>query len=371
MKRICLQGSLTLLMVLSGALALPRPTSASHNGSRAREPGSQARPVAQTRWFSLYSDPWINLHHFLYQWAVAIEHEGGTGTRVPVVEVPERAELSQLADAERRTWLDAVGYYRREIIPRNLVLDDELVAAKERLAQAVATDRASLAGLPQEWRETLEAAMPIYEKHWWSRHDARNRAWIRSLTPKLETYEEPLAVALVRAYGGSLPADRVRLDAAAYSHWSGAYTTSKPNDTVVATSDPAFQGFDALEIVMHEFSHVDELELAVRDIVARAFTREQAKPPHSFWHAVIFYTACDLTREALRAHGTEDFRCVAERVGLLRRNPSWQLYWQSLDAHWKPFLAGHGDREAAMDEVARDLLHAVPEGVTSRPSGRG
>jgi hypothetical protein len=138
-----------------------------------RESASPGQAVAQTQRFSLYSDSWINLHHFLYQWAFAAAHEKGPKPGVPVVEVLERAELPQLAADERQVWTDAVGYYQREVVSRNLAFDAELIAAKERLAQAAATQRASLAGLPPRWREILEGAMRGCEKRWWPRHDWR------------------------------------------------------------------------------------------------------------------------------------------------------------------------------------------------------
>lgn len=371
MRRYFVQGSVLLLSILSGCAAPVGTGSKPRAGAPARsaqEPSSAGQAVAQTRRFSLYSDPWINLHHFLYQWAFATAHEKGPRPDVPVVEVRERDELPQLAADERQVWTGAVDYYQREVISRNLTFDADLVAVKERLSQAAATHRASLAGLPPQWREILEGAMRVYERHWWPQHDRMNRTWIQSLTPKLQTHEETLTAGLVRAFGGTLPPERVRLDAAAYSDWSGAYTTPKPNHTVVASSDPAFQDLNALEIVIHEFSHLDELEGPLRELLARAFTQSRATPPRDLWHAVIFYTACDLTREAPHTQGIEGYQCVVDRVGLLRRNPRWESYWKSLDAHWKPFLERRGDRDTAMGEVAHDLSQKA---AGAKPSGHG
>ncbi|HEY2295239.1 MAG TPA: hypothetical protein VGM86_31435 [Thermoanaerobaculia bacterium] len=366
------KGTVLLLLLLSGCAAVTRPGSPPRKGAPdrpAQQPISPGQPVAQTQRFSLYSDPWINLHHFLYQWAAAAQQEEGPKSDLPAVEVPERAELPQLAADERQAWTNAVDYYRREIIARDLLFDAGLIAAKEKLSQAAATGRASLAGLPPQWRDVLEGAMRVYEKRWWPRHDRVNRAWIQSLSPQLQTYEGTLTAGLARAFGGTLPAQRVRLDAAAYSHRVGAYTTVHPDQTIVATSNPALQGFNALEIVIHEFSHLDELEPPVRDLEARAFAQSHVPAPRDFWHAVIFYTACDLTREALHAHGIDYQQCVADRVDLLGRTPRWKPYWKAFDASWKPFLEGRtDDRETAAAEVARDL---VQSSAKPRQSGHG
>jgi hypothetical protein len=60
-----------------------------------------ATRVARTERFQFHSDPWINLHHFLYQWAR--EGEGlGTGRKHGAV--PERSTLASLSETERRSW---------------------------------------------------------------------------------------------------------------------------------------------------------------------------------------------------------------------------------------------------------------------------
>src|SRR6202049_4513879 len=121
---------------LGRAEALDRIAAELTRPHTARDSPDQA--VAQTPRFSFYSDPWISLHHFLYQWAVAAKHEGGARTRVPVVEVPERGELQQLAAPERQTWTDAVDYYQREVVSRSLLFDAGLIAVNEQLTQAAA-----------------------------------------------------------------------------------------------------------------------------------------------------------------------------------------------------------------------------------------
>lgn len=347
-----------LLSILSGCAAAARPGSMPHGGGPAESAAAPSPPgqaVAQTERFSLYSDPWINLHHLLYQWASASAQEGSPQGAARTVHVRERDELPQLTADEQRIWTDAVDFYQREVIARHLVFDADALAVKERLSQAAATNRASLAGLPPRWRDVLEGAMRVYEKHWWPRHDRTNRTWIESLAPKLLSDEASLTAGLARAFGGTLP-PRARLDASAYADATGAYTTTPPNHIVIASGDPDNQDFNALEIAVHELSHLDELERPLRDLVTRAFNRNGAPPPRDLWHVVLFYTACALTREALHAHGVEGYQCVADRAGVLRRNPRWQAYWQSLEEHWKPFLEGRTDADTAAGEVARDIL---------------
>jgi hypothetical protein len=72
----------------------------------------QTTAVAATKHFGFYSDPWINLHHLLYQWA---REDAGLGTGRRYVSVPERSSIAELSTEERRTWLRAVEFYRDSV----------------------------------------------------------------------------------------------------------------------------------------------------------------------------------------------------------------------------------------------------------------
>src|SRR5688572_13551178 len=61
--------------------------------------------VSTSERFELHSDPWINLHHFLYHWA---REKRGLGTGRQQVVVPERSSAAQLSEHERRVWETAV-----------------------------------------------------------------------------------------------------------------------------------------------------------------------------------------------------------------------------------------------------------------------
>lgn len=69
-----------------------------------------APPEAQTSYFTLYSDPWVNLHHFLHAWA---QEDAGIVTGRP--RVTEREHLAELAPAERDVWIDVLEVYRDSI----------------------------------------------------------------------------------------------------------------------------------------------------------------------------------------------------------------------------------------------------------------
>jgi enamine deaminase RidA (YjgF/YER057c/UK114 family) len=327
-----------------------------------------AAPVAETARFAFWSDPEVNLHHFLYQWASA---EAPLPRRWPPA-VPERDELGALSPEERTAWTAAVEHYRAEVAARDPLFDPEMVALRDHLAGTAPAPssewaRATLAA--------LEQARPVYQARWWQAHDAANRHWVAALTPTLERVEVGLAERMAAAFGGEWPDGLVRVDVSAYSHDLGAYSTDSaagPGPHVIITS--LGEGYAmpyALEMVLHEAGHVDLLMHPLGDALAAAFAALGAEPPERHWHNVLFHTAGELTRQALAEIGVDDFVPYAKNFGLDRRRGA-QADFEALEAHWTPYLRGdlsaEGARAAALAAVARALVTSPSSSPSAPPT---
>ncbi len=320
-----------------------------------------AAPVAETARFAFWSDPEVNLHHFLYQWASA---EAPRQPRRRPAAVPERDEIASLAPEERAAWTAALEHYRAEVATRDPLFDGEMVALRDHLAGTAPAP-------PGEWAKAtlaaLEKALPVYRARWWPAHDAANRSWVAALTPTLERVEVALAGRMAAAFGGAWPEGLVRVDVSAYSHDLGAYSTASaagPGPHVVITS--LGEGYAmpyALEMVFHEAGHVDLLMHPLGDALAAAFAKLGAEPPGRLWHHALFHTAGELTRQALAEIGAGDFVPYAKHFGLDHRRGA-QEDFEALEAHWTPYLRGNledeGKRAEALEAVARELLPAAP-----------
>lgn len=318
-----------------------------------QEPPRQAAPPPAASHFAIANDPWINLHHFLYHWARAEAPAPEPGPRrTPPVEVAERSQTSALTPEERQVWGAAVSYYQRELSQKDLLFDQGMVDLRSQIAR-ISAHREALSGLPHA--AVFEPAMAVYRKHWWPAHEAANRAWIDQLQPKLARFEPILAPRLAEAFGGRFPTEQVRVDACVYSNWAGAYTTGTPPHIVISSTDPDQQDFHALESVFHEVSHIEQIEGPLHALLAQGFAKHGGAPPEDLWHVLIFYTAGELTNEALRSQGLPEIVPFAERNGMYRRFRGWNGYREALDHSWKEFLAGKIDRETAIDRIAQEL----------------
>lgn len=319
-------------------------------------PAAGAQPVvdgdchrADSARFDFHSDPWINLHHFLFEWARNVP-ERQPGDRRRAVEVTEQAQLGDLEEEERRSWERAVGFYRERLVARDLLFDRDLIALRGQLA-AIACSAGSPETLDAELRTVLEEAMPVYRRRWWPEHHTTNMAWIRSRLEDLKSYGAVLAERLAQAYGGEWPPERIRVDVVAYASWSGGYTTNRPNQ--VTLSSVSYKGLEGLEMLFHEVSHASFFEQRILGQLAAAFRQHGAEPPDRLAHTIQFATPPELLRSLLRGEEIKSYRSVAERV--YSRGGSLSDEYRIVLKHWKPFLDGKIQRAEALDRIAAEL----------------
>lgn len=332
-----------IFLTLAGGL--PRSASA----GEAPAPGP-CQGVASER-FVLHSDPLVNLHHFLFQWSRATTSPAAGDRRRPVP-VPEQDALGALPPRAREAWQGAVAFYAEHLVSRNLLLDPELVELKTRLIAAPCAED-GLAGLKLEdaaLRSALAAAWPVYREHWWPSHDAANRAWIESQAALLGEHEDVLASRLAAAYGGTWPAEPVRVDVSRYANWAGAYTTNRPDHVTISST--AHTGVQGLELLFHEVSHAGVFEQPLLGAVAAAFRRRGTDPPDRLAHVIQFVTPAELLRTRLVEGGRTEGGFIADEMAQRRRN---RERYRIVLAHWRPFLAGRLERDQALDRIVEEL----------------
>jgi hypothetical protein len=183
--------------------------------------------------------------------------------------------------------------------------------------------------------------------------DRANRFWIAVAVPLLASAAEDLAAAHAKAYGVAFPT-HILVDVSPQAREFGAYTVGEGaaahSDT--SSTEPGYQGFAALEMLMHEPSHaiVAPSSGAIGADLARASADLGIKPYSSLWHAVLFYTSGELTRQWLARHGVSDYR--PSILGMYERG--FQRYRQALEADWQAYLDGKMSREEAMRKVLID-----------------
>jgi hypothetical protein len=275
----------------------------------------QAHPIAQAdALFSFHSSAWLNLHHILWS--------KGEGAPLPAA----------MSESERTVWAQGIEFYA-SYSKRDLVLDEELIAIKEALRTAEA--RTSLDGLAidSSLRATLERLMPIYQKHWWRAHDRTNREWIAAVRPLIDRHGTALNQAIARAYDVTTPDNPVWVDVSVRAGPAGAYETGPVTHVMISSVDMGYRGYRALEMLFHERSHAWGRALA-RPIFAAAEEQEIKVPPQ-LPHAVLFFTAGELTARELKTHGIEYTHFARPKIYTNMCGPDCE---NKMAVHWIPHL---------------------------------
>lgn len=313
--------------------------------------------VAVTERFELRSDPRVALHHFLIDWASA-----DAGEWPPyALPIAERDDWRAALDAEeQRVWSSAVEAYGAAV-GRSLLSDYGLLTTR-----AWAVGDAARSEIPPADRalaDALEAALPIYVRHWWPAHDERNRAWIDSVATRLGEVENDMIVRFEAAYGGVWPDERIPIDVMVHANALGAYSTA--GRLTISSVPRGNQMPHAIEMVFHEASHADPMDRPLRANLGQAFEAAGVPEPDRFWHDVIFYTAGEITRLVLAEHGEPGYEHYGS-LGVYRRGERWVVQLPAFEEHWRPFLESGSDDDAARRAALQALAGALSEDTGAR-----
>jgi len=274
-------------------------------------------PAAQAKsLFTFHSNAWLNLHHFVR----AAARGGPTPTALP--------------DEESRRWAEGVEFYK-SYATRDLLLDDGMADIKSALRAAEGKPTLDGIAIDAALKATLERLMPIYQRRWWPEHDRANRAWIAAVQPLLDRHGAALGQALTRTYDSTWPSDPIPVDLSVTAGPNGAYTTGPPTHVTMSSTDRNLQGLASLEMLFHESSHSAVSNLFLR--VRQAAGEQNVSVPPQLWHAVLFYTAGELTRRELDAHAV----AYAPYAGAgLYTNLCGAGCREKVVEHWTPRLDG-------------------------------
>jgi hypothetical protein len=309
-----------------------------------------AATVTKTTRFEFHSDAWINLHHFLYQWAR--EDLGLVRGRTPMA---ERADVANMSGSDRDIWMDAVRFYRESVGAR-WHLDLENLRFNQHLVSLGGDAAAEPPDTIQGIAAAIGSAMPIYRKLWWPQHDRGNRAWIAKLVPLLRKHEERFVELTRRVYEAKWPDSPFRVDVSAYFNSRAGYT-SLEGHIVAYSTDPASQDLYALEMLLHEVQHAQVIgdQVASHSALAPAFQAAGAKQPDNLWHALIFATAGEFVRAAASAEQLPEHTPYWIQQGFGNRE-GWAELSTPIEKFWLPVLRGESSRAEAIAALA----HAFP-----------
>ena len=286
--------------------------------------------------FDYHSGFLMNLHHTLYKLARR----------------PKEAEafLARATPAEATDLQAALSFYRDHYAERELLFDEPMPAIKRALSvdDDARRDPHGLA-LPPGLLDALARAAPPYARLAWAQDDAVNRAWIARTRELDARYGGTVQAAVEHGLMAGFPARPVRVDLVLDTgKRQGGYTDTQ---IVIPAGRPSYQDLAGFEMLYHEAAHVESSDRLEKAIAARAAVRGRDLETE-LWHALHFYTVGAAVTSAVAGDQLQYVQ-YAERQGLFAG--PWSSYVPSIDADWKPYLAGREAWQEAIDHMVERL----------------
>lgn len=299
---------------------------------------AESSEIVRVAPWELHSSFWMSLHQTLIADATASSPR----------------ELAALSTEEQTAWNDGVAAYRTAGGDGDITFAKPMMIANDAISQVA--DDATEPLIDSPLADALKRAAPVYRKYWWTSDDQANRFFIRYAAAMLHQAGEELVHAHESVYRTAWP-QLIRAYIAPYAGPYGAYTMTGRSGGVITTiscHDSGYQGFRAVEMLLHESSHaiVGPLNGTVAASISAAAKQRGIEPPRNLWHALIFATSGELTREYLAERGVTNF--IPSSDDLFTR--VWPAYREPIEKYWYPYLNGQGTLEEAIDKV----VSAIP-----------
>lgn len=225
--------------------------------------------------------------------------------------------------------------FYRPYAARDVLRDEGMVAIARALRDAEGRTTLDGIAIDADLKVTLESMMPVYRATAWNGHDRANRAWIDVVTPLVVRHGAAIRDGLTRVYGIAWPAEPMHVDLSVAAGPVGAFSVNQ--HITISSSDPGYRSYAGLEMVFHEGSHGLDLFQAVIAPLTRIAESHQVTLPPQLWHAILFYTAGELTKRELKAAGV-DYTTYAD-AALYEALCGPQCAGR-IAAHWGPRIDG-------------------------------
>jgi hypothetical protein len=299
---------------------------------------AEAAEIVRVPPWELHSSFWMSLHQTLMADAARSSPR----------------ELAGLSAEEQAAWNEAVTAYRTTGGRGDIIFANPMLITNDAVTQVA--DDATEPLIDAPLAAALNRAAPAYRKHWWADDDRANRFFIGYAAGMLREAGEELVRAHERVYRTAWPG-QVRVYIAPYGGQFGAYTMTGRAGGVITTMssrDSGYQGLRALEMLLHESSHavITPTQGTVAASISASAKKHGIDAPRDLWHAILFATSSELTRQSLTERGAATY--IPSSEDLFTR--VWPSYREPIEKYWFPYLSGQGTLEEAIDKV----VEAIP-----------
>ncbi|GAB5539885.1 MAG: hypothetical protein Salg2KO_19880 [Salibacteraceae bacterium] len=298
----------------------------------------------QTQYYSFHNNLWMNLHHFFYEKASNQQHKKLKEDGLAFREIGDSLELSELSAQEKLIFDEGVKFYEKNIIDQELLHSGRIFKwLQAQPVSEIITDTS----FSKDFTTVLNRLKPLYESHFWKRHQKENIDLLNNYIELIEETEREVIIKM-ESLSVSKWSDHVRIDLTTYGNWASAYSPAFDN-IVISSIDPVIHSSIFIEFVFHESSHLLFLRKSPFRMELFQKSKElEVELPRQLWHAAMFYLSGLATKDALARQGI-DHELIMKKKNVFERYYNNEMF--------KSILRKYYHQEIEIDKMAIDLLN--------------
>lgn len=301
--------------------------------------------LGESEYFEFYSDPWVNMHHFLQFQALRYSRS-------------ESLEnwFSLLNESDSTTFKKLLDYYSENL----LQLDLRTSKYQREFIKIISSEYGTSA--PGEefvlHLKLLDEFFEIYEKHFWANQFEINNKVFSSNRELISRSEKAVISELMNITYEYWPRTKIRVDivyfgkATSREQKAKSYSTLEPPNIFLSTYlDSEEPMGNWVETLYHEGTHqiVSPYSGFIGGTICDVSGFPFKNPPDQLWHAYIFYMVGWLSENLFPDYGIKNYRMY------LRRNDLYTDYLGKMDQ----FLPNYFNRKTTLFEATISIVQSL------------
>ncbi|MDY8135146.1 hypothetical protein U0D62_06030 [Aquimarina sp. 2201CG5-10] len=310
--------------------------------------------IIETQYFEFHINFWVNLHFYLYETA-------SSSLEKPLEEIIDQSLWKNLTIEEKEIFKNTITYYQNTVDLKNH-FSNTLIVFRKWIINYSEYDELYSSQFDPIWLEKLNAFKPVYLHHFWENHLKTNEEKLQENLMLIKATENIIIPQIATLAQTKWQKNKIRIDLSVKSPGGGAFTLGRVPSSIVMSTIVDYKEIpgDWVETLFHEASHtvIKGHKGAITQSINRISEKLNQKPPKNLWHALLFYTAGKVCRDAFLQQKIDSYSLYMDRENI------FEFYQGPIYKYFTPYL----DKKTDLDSAIENTLVAINNKISHRKS---